>query len=58
MIPAILGLVSVLAPMLGPTVGGLITEYINWRWIFFINIVPGLAVTALAVRFLRLNTAS
>jgi DHA2 family multidrug resistance protein len=57
MIPAILGLVSVLAPMLGPTVGGLITEYINWRWIFFINIVPGLAVTALAVRFLRVDRA-
>jgi DHA2 family multidrug resistance protein len=57
MIPAILGLVSVLAPMLGPTVGGLITEYINWRWIFFINVVPGLAVTALAARFLRVDRA-
>ncbi len=57
MIPAILGLVSVLAPTLGPTVGGLITEYINWRWIFFINIVPGIAVTALAIRFLRVDRA-
>ena len=31
MIPAILGVVSVLAPTLGPTVGGLITEYVGWR---------------------------
>lgn len=57
MIPAILGLVSVLAPTLGPTVGGLVTEYINWRWIFFINVVPGLVVTALVIRFLRVDRA-
>ena len=49
MIPAILGMVSVLAPTLGPTVGGLITESIDWRWIFFINVVPGIVVTALAI---------
>src|SRR3954470_24191136 len=35
LIPAILGLVSVLAPTLGPTVGGWITDSIGWRWIFF-----------------------
>jgi DHA2 family multidrug resistance protein len=35
MIPAILGMVSVLAPTLGPTVGGWITEYAGWRWIFY-----------------------
>jgi DHA2 family multidrug resistance protein len=49
MIPAILGMVSVLAPTLGPTVGGIITETINWRWIFFINVAPGIAVTVLAI---------
>ena len=57
-IPAILGMVSVLAPTLGPTVGGLITEYINWRWIFCINIVPGIAVTALAIALLRIDRAN
>ena len=56
-IPAILGMVSVLAPTLGPTVGGLITEYINWRWIFFINMLPGIAVTALAIALLRIDRA-
>jgi MFS transporter, DHA2 family, multidrug resistance protein len=57
-IPAILGMVSVLAPTIGPTVGGLITEYINWRWIFFINVVPGIVVTALAIALLRIDRAN
>ena len=56
-IPAILGMVSVLAPTLGPTVGGLITEYINWRWIFFINVAPGIAVTVLTISLLRIDRA-
>lgn len=46
-VPAILGMVSTLAPTLGPSVGGLITEYVDWRWLFFMNIVPGVAVTLL-----------
>lgn len=57
MIPAIVGMIAVLAPTLGPTVGGLITEYINWRWIFFINVVPGIAVTVLIASFLRVDRA-
>src|SRR5580700_7664452 len=55
MIPAILGMVSVLAPTLGPTVGGLITESIDWRWIFFINIAPGIAVSVLALMLIRID---
>ena len=41
MIPAILGMVSTLAPTLGPTLGGWITDAWSWHWLFFINIVPG-----------------
>ena len=33
--------VSALALAIGPLVGGLITEHINWSWIFFINIPVG-----------------
>jgi MFS family permease len=44
MIPAILGIVSTLAPTLGPTIGGMITENFDWRWLFYMNIVPGVAV--------------
>ncbi|HEX3675520.1 MAG TPA: DHA2 family efflux MFS transporter permease subunit [Rhizomicrobium sp.] len=44
MVPTILGLVSTLAPTLGPSVGGWITDTLDWRWLFFINIVPGLFI--------------
>jgi DHA2 family multidrug resistance protein len=55
MIPAILGMVSVLAPTLGPTVGGWLTDAVDWRSIFYINIVPGAVVAALAVIFIRVD---
>jgi DHA2 family multidrug resistance protein len=57
LIPAILGTVSVLAPTLGPTIGGLITDRIDWRWIFFINVVPGIAVTVLSSVLIRVDRA-
>ncbi|MFI4974574.1 MAG: DHA2 family efflux MFS transporter permease subunit [Caulobacterales bacterium] len=45
MVTAVLGVISTLAPTLGPTVGGWITDSFSWRWLFFINIAPGLLVT-------------
>src|SRR3569833_1115458 len=42
--PAI-GLVATLAPTIGPTVGGYITDAASWHWLFFINVVPGILVT-------------
>jgi MFS transporter, DHA2 family, multidrug resistance protein len=57
MIPAILGMVSVLAPTLGPTVGGFITETVDWRWIFFVNVAPGAAVTVLAIILVNVDRA-
>src|ERR1700737_883776 len=41
----IIGLVATLAPTIGPTVGGYITDALSWRWLFFINIVPGIGIT-------------
>jgi MFS transporter, DHA2 family, multidrug resistance protein len=41
----IIGLVATLAPTIGPTVGGYLTDAFSWHWLFFINVVPGLAVT-------------
>ncbi len=55
MIPAILGMVSVLAPTLGPTVGGWITDAMGWRWVFFINVAPGALVTVLALMLIRVD---
>ncbi|MGH9593886.1 MAG: DHA2 family efflux MFS transporter permease subunit, partial [Bryobacteraceae bacterium] len=35
---ALYGFAVVLAPAIGPTLGGYITDNFNWRWIFFINV--------------------
>jgi DHA2 family multidrug resistance protein len=42
----VVGLIATLAPTVGPTVGGYVTDAMSWHWLFFINIVPGLVVTA------------
>jgi DHA2 family multidrug resistance protein len=55
LIPAILGMVGVLAPTLGPTVGGWLTEAVGWRSIFYVNIVPGVATAVLAWRLVRVD---
>ncbi|HEY1708120.1 MAG TPA: DHA2 family efflux MFS transporter permease subunit [Rhizomicrobium sp.] len=51
LIPATLGMVSTLAPTLGPTIGGWITDTLSWHWLFFINVVPG-AFIAIALPIL------
>ena len=55
LIPAILGTVSVLAPTLGPTVGGWLTDAVGWRSIFYINILPGAAVCLLSLRLIKVD---
>jgi DHA2 family multidrug resistance protein len=39
---AIYGMAVVLAPAIGPTLGGWITDNYSWRWIFYINVPVGL----------------
>ncbi len=58
MIPAILGMVGVLAPTLGPTVGGWLTDAVGWRSIFYVNIVPGIAVAIASFILVRVDKAS
>lgn len=45
MISPMIGLVATLAPTIGPTVGGYLTDLFSWHWLFLINIVPGILVT-------------
>lgn len=47
---ALYGLVAVLAPSIGPTLGGWITDNFSWRWIFFINIPVGILAFILVTR--------
>src|SRR5262249_5321435 len=44
-ISALVGLVATLAPTIGPTVGGYLTEAWSWHWLFFVNVIPGICVT-------------
>jgi MFS transporter, DHA2 family, multidrug resistance protein len=44
-ITPLIGLVATLAPTVGPTVGGYLTDALSWHWLFFVNVVPGIAVT-------------
>src|SRR5271169_890934 len=43
---AVIGSIASIAPTLGPIVGGWITDSLNWHWLFYINLIPGLAVAA------------
>jgi MFS transporter, DHA2 family, multidrug resistance protein len=42
---AVIGTIASVAPSLGPVIGGLITDTLSWRWLFYINLVPGALVT-------------
>jgi DHA2 family multidrug resistance protein len=50
---ALYGLVAVLAPSIGPTLGGWITDNFSWRWIFFINIPVGILAYFLVSRLVE-----
>ena len=43
-ITPVIGLIATLAPTIGPTVGGYLTELLSWHWLFLINVIPGIAV--------------
>ena len=44
MVSSIMGLVATMAPTIGPTAGGYLTELFSWHWLFLINVVPGIMV--------------
>jgi len=50
---AIFGLGVVVAPVLGPTVGGWLTETYSWRWAFYINIPVGMLAIFMIMRYVH-----
>ena len=50
---ALYGITAIIAPTIGPTLGGWITDNYSWRWIFFINLPVGLVTLALVFRLVE-----
>ena len=50
---ALYGITAVVAPTVGPTLGGWITFNYSWRWIFFINLPVGIATLGLVFRLVE-----
>jgi EmrB/QacA subfamily drug resistance transporter len=51
-IMALVSIPSVIIPILGPVVGGVILQFLPWRWVFLINVPLCLSALALALPFL------
>ena len=52
---AVIGTIASMAPTLGPVIGGWITDTLSWHWLFYINLVPGLAITVLIPRLVKID---
>ncbi|MHB8419366.1 MAG: DHA2 family efflux MFS transporter permease subunit [Myxococcales bacterium] len=50
---AVYGMAVVLAPAIGPTLGGYITDHMSWRWVFFINVPVGIVSLLLSHRIVQ-----
>jgi DHA2 family multidrug resistance protein len=49
------GAVAMLAPSIGPFIGGYVTQTATWGWIFFINVPLGIAVAAVVARRIAID---
>ena len=52
---AVIGTIASVAPTLGPVIGGWITDTLDWHWLFYINLVPGLAITVLVPLLVKID---
>jgi DHA2 family multidrug resistance protein len=50
-----IGALASLAPTLGPVIGGWITDQWSWHWLFYLNLVPGIAVAALVPKYVNID---
>ena len=49
---SIIGVPALLAPVLGPVIGGVLVDNLSWRWIFYVNVPVGIVALVLAARML------
>ncbi len=52
---AVIGTIASVAPTLGPVIGGWITDTLNWHWLFYINLVPGILITILVPLLVKID---
>ena len=52
---AVVGTIASIAPTLGPVIGGWITDTLNWHWLFYVNLLPGIAIAILAALLVRID---
>ncbi|MBV8737878.1 MAG: DHA2 family efflux MFS transporter permease subunit, partial [Alphaproteobacteria bacterium] len=53
----IAGIFAMLAPTLGPVVGGFVTDRFSWHWLFLINVPPGIVVGLLVAATVNVDRA-
>ncbi|MDE1164829.1 MAG: DHA2 family efflux MFS transporter permease subunit [Pseudomonas sp.] len=53
---ATIGAIASLAPTLGPTLGGWITDHYSWHWLFYINLIPGIFVAVVVPMKVRIDS--
>jgi len=52
---AVIGAIASVAPTLGPVIGGWITDTLDWRWLFYINLLPGALVALFTPMLVKID---
>ena len=52
---AVVGAIASVAPTLGPVIGGFITDTLDWRWLFYANVIPGIVISILVPILVKID---
>jgi EmrB/QacA subfamily drug resistance transporter len=50
---SVVGIVAAAAPAIGPVLGGWLSDYVGWRWIFLVNVPIGIAAFFFSLKILK-----